>query len=76
MRRAVHCRGRSRADMSDGCPKTFDLAFAWWILSDRRMRLSGVLAMLRNAEARGVRVEVLRSAQDIARLLDALPAYG
>ena len=65
-------RGRSRPDMTEGCPEKFDTAFAWWILSYRRLRLPGVLAMLEAAAAaRGVRVEVLRSSAQVERFLAA-----
>lgn len=73
-RRFLRHRGRSRPDMTEGCPETFDLAFAGWILGYRRQRLPGVLAMLDAAAARGVAVRVLRSPRDVDALLASLPA--
>ena len=76
LRRFLRYRGRSRPDMAEGCPETFNAEFAWWILSYRRRRLPGVLTLLRSAQARGVRVEVLRSPAEVERFVSALPARG
>ncbi len=71
-RRWTH-RNRHRLDMTPGCNEKVDLDFLWWIASYRWRRRPAVLAKLRGAATRGVRVEWLQDDAGIARFLAALP---
>ena len=67
--RRFHHAGRARPELPAGCEERLDAGFAWWIATYRRKRLPGVLALLREAEAAGKRVIILRDAAQIERFL-------
>lgn len=71
-RRWTH-RGRHRPDMTPGCDEKLDPDFLWWIASYRWRRRPRVLAKLRVADARGVRVVVLRSDAEVNAFMATLP---
>ncbi len=71
LRRYVTYRGKSRPDMTEGCPEKFDLDFAWWVVwkgrtKPRRRILEGVVA--RHPD----KVTVLRSQRQINRFLEGV----
>lgn len=65
-------RGKTRADMGEGCPEKMDPEFMWWILWEGRTRK-------KRAQFRQIREQypektvVLRSQRDIDRYLEGLP---
>jgi adenylate kinase family enzyme len=70
--RNVVFRGRSRPDMTDGCPERVTWEFVRWILTYRRLRRPGIMEKLAAFETRGGRVVVLsspRAARDWLRHL-------
>ena len=69
IRRRVVDRGKSRADLPEGCREGFDLAFYRWIWTYPRARR---LAMLAGAADRGVRVVVVRNAGQARCFVDGL----
>ncbi len=68
LRRYARFRGRSRPDMTPGCPERFSFAFLWWIWRYPIDRRPSVLALLSNLE-RGQRVVRLRSSAEVERFL-------
>jgi adenylate kinase family enzyme len=66
-------RGRTRPDMTEGCPERFDLEFLIYLLrwnSGPRVRTE---ARLKGHEARIIR---LRSPDELRRWMDSLPALA
>jgi adenylate kinase family enzyme len=50
LRRIIRTRGRTRADMAEGCPERLDLAFLWWTLKypySSRRRIERKIARFR-----------------------------
>ena len=69
MRRYRIYRGKSRPDMTDGCPEKFDLNFAYWVFwkgrtRSRRRILEDVVAQYPE------KVTILRSQREIDRFLE------
>jgi hypothetical protein len=60
--------------MAPDCPEKLDWPFVWWVASYRHRRLPAVLAKLRDAQAQGKSVHVLRGQGGLARFLAALPS--
>jgi adenylate kinase family enzyme len=67
-------RGRSRPDMTAGCPERVTREFVVWIWTYRRRRLPGVLAMLEGFRAQGGRVWHARSAGEAERAITEIVA--
>ena len=71
-KRYFRYRGRTRADMGEGCPEKMDLEFMWWILWKGRTRQ-------KRGECRAVwerypdKSVVLKDQRDIDRYLEELP---
>jgi adenylate kinase family enzyme len=63
-------RGRTRPDLPDGCPESFDLEFLRWIWSYPTRHRPRTLARLDEFERHGGRVVVLRTAADTRAFLD------
>lgn len=73
LRRIWTYRGRTRPDMTEGCPERFDLGFLFYLIrwnSGPRLRLE---AKLKGHEAKVIR---LKSPDALARWLDLLPALA
>ncbi|MEM9666309.1 MAG: DNA topology modulation protein [Bacteroidota bacterium] len=70
-RRYLRFRGRSRPDMSPGCPERLPLAFLWWIWRYPRARRPGLLARLQAVEP-SQRVVVVRSTREARRFLNSV----
>ncbi len=73
LRRIRTYRGRTRPDMTEGCPERFDLGFLFYLIrwnSGPRLRLE---AKLKGHEARVIR---LKSPDALARWLDSAPALA
>jgi adenylate kinase family enzyme len=69
LRRIWTYRGRSRPDMTDGCPERFDLEFLFYLMrwnSGPRLRME---AKLKGHEAKVIR---MRSPQELQRWMDSL----
>lgn len=73
LRRVLRYRGRTRPDMTDGCPERFDLEFFRYILFWNRGPGPRTVAHLRGHEGKVVR---LRGPKALARWLGALPVEG
>ncbi len=74
LRRRVRYHGRSRPDMTPGCPEKIDLEFVWWILSYRGRKRRTLLPKLRAwADAPGRRLVVFASSREVQAFIDALP---
>jgi adenylate kinase family enzyme len=70
LRRTIRFAGRSRPDMTPGCPERLTWEFAWWVWTYPTRRRPGVLQRLAALPAT-TRVLRLRSARDVERLLTA-----
>ncbi len=74
LRRRVRYHGRSRPDMTPGCPEKIDLEFVWWILSYRSRKRRTLLPKLHAwADAPGRRLVVLSSPRAVQAFVDELP---
>lgn len=69
--RALRHRGRSRPDMTEGCPERVSWEFVEWIWTYPARRRPEVLAMLEEFERRGGRAAVLRKPAEVRAFLDA-----
>jgi adenylate kinase family enzyme len=71
LRRQLRYRGRSRPDMTEGCPERISLPFVRWIWEYPRTRRPGVLARMRTAGAHARHV-VLRSPREVEAFVASL----
>jgi adenylate kinase family enzyme len=71
VRRRFRFHGRTRPDLTPGCPEHVDWEFVRWIWTYPSHRRPGVLALLREFERAGGRAIVLRTRGDVAAFLDA-----
>ena len=74
VRRRFRYAGRSRPDMTEGCPERLDAEFLAWIWGYPATRRPRVLARL--AAAGHVRVVQLRSRREVRQFLADLPPRG
>jgi len=74
--RWLRSRGTTRGDMAPGCPERVDLDFVKWIWNYRRRSRPGILARLREFEAAGGRVLVLRTRREVAEFLAGIGGAG
>lgn len=74
LQRTARYRGRSRPDMTDGCPEHLTWDFAWWIITYPIRRRPGVLARLAALPDR-TRVVRLRSTRDVETFMRDPAAY-
>lgn len=72
LKRTARHRGRSRDDMSQGCPEHVSREFLWWIWRYPATRRPGVMARLADFERGGGRVVVLRRNADVERFVSEL----
>lgn len=70
-KRYFQYRGRSRADMSEGCPEKMDPEFMWWILWKGRTRRKRT-EFRQIVEQYPEKTVVLKSQKDIDRYLEGL----
>ncbi len=68
MRRAVRYAGRSRPDMTPGCPEKLSWEFVWWVWSYSSRRRPGILKRLA-ALPDTTRVVHLLSRQDVTAFI-------
>lgn len=73
LRRIWTYRGRSRPDMTEGCPERFDLAFLFYLIRWNSGPRPRTEAKLKGHEAKVVRLE---SPEALARWMDTLPAVA
>jgi len=73
VRRRIRFRGRTRPDLTPGCPERIDRQFLAYVWGYRATRRAGVLERLARA-SRGRRVEVLRNPRDVDAFLARLPS--
>ena len=76
LRRWLRYRGRSRPDMTAGCPERITGEFLRWVWRYPVERRPGVLRRLAAAQAGGVRVVHLRSTREVERFLSGLARDG
>lgn len=72
-RRMARWYGRSRPDLAEGCPESFDWGFLRWVWDFPRRSRPEVLAALEAAPGRVKRI-VVRSNAEVERFLAALPS--
>jgi adenylate kinase family enzyme len=72
VRRWWRWRGRSRPDVTAGCPETLTWKFVRWVWTYRSRRRPGVLERLSRLPA-SVRVVILRSDADVEAFLATVP---
>jgi len=72
-RRGAANRGRTRPDMAEGCPERVDAAFLRWIWNFRRKERPKALALLDEAEKRGVTVLRFTSRRECRKWMRSLP---
>ena len=72
LRRIWTWRGKSRPDMTDGCPERFDFGFLIYLLRWNNGPRIRTEQSLKGHEAKVVR---LTSPEELAQWLDALPAH-
>lgn len=70
VQRAIRYAGRSRPDMTPGCPERLSWEFVWWVWTYPSRRRPEVLQRLRALPAT-TRVEILRSARDVEAFVAA-----
>ncbi len=75
VKRRIRFHGRSRPDMSAGCPEQINLEFLDWVWKYRRTHRPRVLDLLRSVAAEK-RVIVLESRRDVERFMVNLAADG
>jgi adenylate kinase family enzyme len=75
VRRAMRFRGRSRPDMSPGCPERLTWEFLRWVWDYPRRTRPQVLREIASRAAER-RVVVLRSRAEVARFIDTLGVAG
>jgi len=68
--RYVRHRGRSRPDMTSGCPERLSFAFLWWIWTYPSKRRPPILSRL-GALSSDQRAVILRSDADIDAFIGA-----
>ena len=71
IRRSLRYRGRSRPDMTPGCPERLTWEFAWWVWTYPRRRRPNVLKRLSLLPAT-TRVIHLRSTKEVAEFHERL----
>jgi adenylate kinase family enzyme len=71
--RRVRDRGRSRADLPEGCREGFDLPLLRWIWRYPAVDGPRVLELLRRLRSERVTVHHLRSSGEARQFLDSLP---
>lgn len=71
VQRRLRYSGRSRPDMTEGCPERLTLGFLHWILAYPHTRRPGILARL-GALRDDQRAVVLHSEREVRRFLDGL----
>jgi adenylate kinase family enzyme len=72
LERQLRYRGRSRPDMTEGCPERLSLEFIRWIWEYPRTRRPGVLERMRTAGAHARHV-ILRSPREVEAWIASLP---
>ncbi|HKP75898.1 MAG TPA: DNA topology modulation protein [Longimicrobiaceae bacterium] len=72
LKRQLRYRGRSRPDMTQGCPERISPEFVRWIWEYPRTRRPGVLARMRTAGAHARHV-ILRSPRQVEAFMRSLP---
>jgi adenylate kinase family enzyme len=75
LRRRARYHGRSREDLSAGCPERLTWEFLRWIWTYPKRRRASVLARL-GAVERDKQVVILRSAAEVAGFLERVPRRG
>jgi adenylate kinase family enzyme len=70
--RQLRYRGRSRPDMTEGCPERITLQFVRWIWEYPRTRRPRVLALMRSVGAHARHV-ILRSPREVEGFVASLP---
>jgi adenylate kinase family enzyme len=75
LKRQLRYRGRSRPDMTEGCPERLSPEFVRWIWEYPRTRRPGVLARTRTAGAHARHV-ILRSPREVEAWVGSLAAQG
>jgi adenylate kinase family enzyme len=70
-RRLLRYRGRSRPDMTAGCPERLSLEFVRWIWEYPRMRRPGVLSRMSRSGAH-TRHVILRSPREVREFVGSL----
>lgn len=71
-KRYFRYRGKTRADMGEGCPEKMDPEFMWWILwKGRTRRKRGEFRQV--LEKYPEKTVILKSQRDIDRYLEGLP---
>ncbi|MBX3460623.1 MAG: hypothetical protein KF696_11780 [Planctomycetes bacterium] len=73
LRRVAHLRGRTRADLPEGCPERFDWPFTKWVLEFRDKHRQLVERMLEQ-HGRHARLIQIRRRKDIALVPELLAA--
>lgn len=72
LRRAAQHRGRSRDDMSPGCPEHVSREFLWWIWRYPATRRAAVLALLADFERDGGRTVIVRNDGEVDGFVSTL----
>lgn len=76
LRRRLRHAGRSRPDVTDGCPERITWEFLRWIWTYPARRRPGVLELLAQFESRGGRAAVLRSGREIEAFVESASTDG
>jgi len=74
VRRRIALGGRTRPDVTEGCPERLTWDFVRWIWTYPRRRRPGILTKVADFERRGGRAVVPRSAADVRAFLDGAVA--
>lgn len=71
-KRLLKYRGRTRPDLPEGCPESFDWEFAKWVMTYRRKSRKPALSVLNKAKENGIKVFILKSRSEVKKFLNGL----
>ena len=71
-KRVLRHYGRTRPDMTEGCPERVDWAFLKWVWAYKRDKTPALLAMLAHAAQNGVAVHIFKHRRECSRWLRAM----
>jgi len=74
IKRRIMYHGKTRPDLNENCPESFDLEFIKWVWSFKKTRIPGIMEKL--MEYQNKKIMVLKSPKQVRRLLDKVREIG
>jgi adenylate kinase family enzyme len=75
-KRLLKYRGRTRPDLPEGCPESFDWEFSQWVMTYRKRNRKAVIAELSNAKANGISVHIFKNRNEVSSFLSNINPAG